>query len=125
MEKIKIVIPDNLTPDQELMAIAKQLGKKLLPKSGTKLIGSGYEIKHLDTQINISREPVEKAITTRECVVCKTVFEQSKGKKLWTNYGGLQRKHYYCSDDCRNVVFSIAGSGRAAISPNKLRAVYK
>lgn len=31
MEKIKITIPDNLTPEQELMAIAKQLGRKLLP----------------------------------------------------------------------------------------------
>ena len=55
MEKINITIPDNLDANDELLIIAKQLGKKLLPPN-KKLLGSGYEIKHLNTQINIKRE---------------------------------------------------------------------
>ena len=122
MEKINITIPDNLTPNEEVLAIAKQLGKKLLP-SNQKLLGSGYELKHLQTQINIKREAIEKPIVTRECPICKTIVDQKAAKVLWTNYGGNQKKHHYCSDECRESVLQIAGSGRASIKRNELGRV--
>ena len=122
MEKINITIPDNLDVNGELLAIAKQLGKKLLPVK-KKLLGSCYEIKHLETQININREPVEKAIVTRECSVCLTIFEQKIGKKLWINYGGIQKQRHYCSDSCRETVLQLVGSGRASINKRELVSV--
>ena len=122
MEKINITIPDNLDSNQELLAIAKQLGKKLLP-TNKKLLGSGYEIKHLETQINIKREPVERPIVTRECSVCSTVFEEKNGKKLWINYGGNQKQRHYCSDGCRETVLQLVGSSRASIKKGELASV--
>lgn len=122
MERINITIPDNLTPNEEVLAIAKQLGKKLLP-SNLKKLGSGYELKHLQTQINIKREAVVKPIVTHECSVCSAVFEQKIGKKLWINYGGNQKQRHYCSDECRDTVLQIAGSGRASIKKNELARV--
>jgi len=120
MEKINITIPDNLTSEQELMAIAKQLGRKLLPTDNKKLLGTGYEIKHLETQITIKREQVEKPIVTRTCPICQTIFEQKIGKRLWTNYGGVQKQHHYCKDECRETVLQVAGTGRAAIKKSEL-----
>jgi len=122
MEKITITIPDNLTPNEELLAISKELGKKLLP-SNQKLLGSGYELKDLQTQITIVREQVEKPIVTRNCPVCQTIFEQKIGRPLWTNYGGSQKKHYYCKDECRETVLHIVGSGRASIKKSDLGLV--
>ena len=120
MEKINITIPDNLTPQEELMAIAKQLGRKLLPTDNKKLLGTGYEIKHLETQITIKREQVEKPIVTRNCPICQTIFEQKIGKRLWTNYGGVQKQHHYCKSECREMVLQVAGTGRAAIKKSEL-----
>lgn len=122
MKRINITIPDNLTPNEEVLAIAKQLGKKLLP-SKLKMLGSGYELKHLQTQINIKREAIEKPIVTRECPICKTIVDQKAAKVLWTNYGGNQKKNYYCSDECRETVLHIAGNGRASIKKNELARV--
>ena len=123
MEKIIITIPDNLTPQQEALAISEQLGKKYLPSSSLKLIGSGYEVKHLETQIVIRREAVEKPVVTCECSVCSTVFEKSLGKDLWVNYGGIDKKRKYCSDICRNTVIAICGDGRASIKRKELKRV--
>ena len=122
MEKINITIPDNLDTNGELLAIAKQLGKKLLP-TNKKLLGRGYEIKHLETQINIKREPVEKPIVTRECSVCSTVFEQKISKKLWINYGGSQKQRHYCSNSCRETVLQLLGSDRASIKIRELTSI--
>lgn len=122
MEKINITIPDNLDANGEFLAIAKQFGEKLLP-TNKKLLGSGYEIKHLETQINIKREAVEKPIITRECSVCSTVFEQKIGKKLWINYGGNQKQRHYCSNECRETVLQLVGSGRASIKKRELASV--
>lgn len=119
MNKINIVIPDNLTPNQEVMEIAKLLGKKLLP-SNQKYLGDGYEIKHLETQITIKRIATEKAIITHDCPVCKTTVEQSAAKVLWTNYGGKRKKHHYCSDNCRDYVSETLGLGRSSTSKNSL-----
>ena len=120
MEKIKITIPDNLTHAEEIIAIAKQLGQKMLP-SGQLQLGSGYEIRHLNTTIEIERKPVEKPIVTLECSVCKSIFEKSTGSKLWINYGGKTSQRHYCSDECRSEVIEICGEGRASIKKSKLK----
>ena len=85
-----------------------------------KLLGRGYEIKNLETQINIKREPIEKPIVTRECSVCLTVFEQKIGKKLWINYGGNYKQKHYCSSECRETVLQLIGSSRASIKKREL-----
>ncbi len=121
MEKIKIVIPDNLSKDQELLLIAKELSKKYLPGKNQKLIGSGYELKHLQTQIIIERQPTETAIVTKECF-CGTIFELKYGFKLYSNYGGRRKKLLYCSDTCRQHVMDVSGEGRTALSINKLKS---
>lgn len=125
MEIIKITIPDNLTPDQELLAIAQQLGKKMLPSKNQNLLGAGYELKHLQTAIVINRVTTEKIIVTRVCPICDTIFDHSIGKRLWTNYGGVKKQHHYCSDDCRDVMESIVGDGRSSRSKNKLQPLFK
>lgn len=119
METIKITIPDNLTPEQEIIRIAKQIGKKMLP-SGKKehlALGDGYEIKHLQTIIKIERKPTEDAIVTQECF-CGTVFLRKAGHKLYTNYGGTKRTLRYCSETCRQSVIDIAGEGRVSKTRN-------
>ena len=124
MEKITITIPDNLTPEEEFIEVSKQLTKKLIPtKVDKKLLGKGYEIKHLETQIIIKREPVEAVIISRECSVCNTIFEEKAGIKLWTNYGGKKRKLHYCSEECRNIVLDFSGPGRAAIKKSDLKTL--
>lgn len=122
METIKITIPDNLSHEEELFAIAKELGKKLLPGNTRKLLGAGYTIKHIETNITIIREPVEKVIATQSCNLCSTIFELSLGKKLYTNYGGRVKKLFYCSDNCRDNVINWCGDGRAALTRNKLKS---
>lgn len=125
MKKIKITIPDNLTPQEETFAIAKQLGSKLIEnKQGKKLLGSGYEIKHTQTEIIINREPVEKPIKTSECTVCNTTFENSLGSVLYINYGGSRKKKIYCSDNCRDVVRDICGEGRTSIKRSNLKPAF-
>lgn len=122
MEKIKITIPDNLNEQEELIAIAKYLGKKLLP-AGKKAIGTGYELKHHETQITIKREPVEKPIVTRECSVCNSIFEDVLSKDLHINYGGKKKVRKYCSNECRDQVLEAVGHGRASIKRNQLKPV--
>jgi hypothetical protein len=121
MEKINITIPDNLTPQEELFAIAKQLGKKMLPAGKTNLLGSGYEIQDLQTQITIIRKAVDKPIVTIDCSVCRTVFEKSIGKILYVNYGGKNRQRHFCSEECCQAVIDIVGEGRASMKRNGLK----
>lgn len=123
MKRVIITIPDNLTPSQELIAIAQQLGKKMLP-SGQNELGTGYTVKHLETQIIIKREPIEKPIVTIECPICKTIVEKKIAKALYTNYGGNRKTSHYCSDECREVILQISGEGRASIRKSGLKPVY-
>lgn len=122
MEKINITIPDNLTPQEELLAIAAQLGKKMLP-GGKAMLGSGYQIQDLQTQITITREAVEKPLVTIECSVCKTIFEKSLGVPMYVNYGGDARKRLFCSKECCGEVINICGEGRAAMKKKDLKPV--
>lgn len=128
MKVIEITIPDNLTSEQEALEIAKHLVKKKLPTNkifvdGKKpvLIGDGFEVKELNVQINIKREPAQNPIKTIECAVCATIFEKSLGAGLWVNYGGKIARRHYCSKNCRQEVLELAGYGRAAIKKADLK----
>lgn len=109
MEKINITIPDGLTPQEEIFAIAKKLGKALAPPKKNKAIGDGYEVKQLETQITIKREPKSPLLVTQECGVCQTLFEPKEGFKLYVNYGGSVLLKRYCCDECRSTIIDIAG----------------
>ena len=117
MDKIKITIPDNLTKEQEVIAIAKQLSPKLLPE-GKNLVSQGHEVKALNTTIEVIRKPVKRVELVRNCTVCKTDF--TKGKKLFINYGGSTNERRYCSDECRDEVLKICRN-RASKTRNGLK----
>lgn len=121
MEKIKITIPDNMTPQQEAFEIAKQLGKKMLPQ-GNLAIGNGYTIQHQQTVIEINRKPVKEPVVTRTCSVCSTIFLNKLGKPVYMNYGGAVRKRLYCSGECQEAVFVICGD-RASKSRGKINYI--
>ena len=120
--KIEITIPDNLSPQEELLEIAKHLGSKMLPEGKTKLLGTGYTIKHSETQITIKREAVEKPIVTYECY-CGTVFEKGTGEKVYHNYGGNPKVLNVCSKDCQHNVITMCGDGRASAKRKDLQPV--
>ena len=121
MEKITIKIPDNLNKTQEAFEIVKHLGKKLLP-TNNKYIGNSYELKNLQTQINVIRIPTEKVIVTIDCSVCNTLFEKKSGKKIFVNYGGKILEKNYCCQDCADYVLGFLGENRASNRKNLLNA---
>lgn len=106
MEKINIEIPTGLTPEQEIFEIAKHLGQKLLP-SNQKLLGSSYKLEELQTEIVITRKPIEKVTVTYSCPVCQTIFDKSFSKICYTNFGGVIKQKRLCSDDCRDFFINI------------------
>lgn len=124
-KKIKIEIPDDLTPHQEVQAIAKQLQGNLLigGQQGHKQIGQGFTIKDLETHITIKRVTTEKPVLTAACNACNCEYEASLGKLLYINYGGVTRKVYYCSDACRAMVQNICGEGRTGLKKSDLKRV--
>lgn len=122
MEIINITIPDNLTPDQELLEIGKQLGKKMLPPSNMqKAIGCGYEIKNLKTTIHIERKATKKTIVTRECPICNMIFDQTAGSVFYHNYGGSTKTKHVCSDRCRAEYMDILSPDRCSLSRKKIK----
>jgi hypothetical protein len=129
MPDINIKIPYNLTEQEEIGAIARQLfiRKKQLQLSQTskKLIASdtAVKIKDIETKIIVTRD-LGKPIPTCTCSVCKTIIEKRLAKVLWINYGGVTKKHHYCSEECRNIVLNISGNGRAAIKKSELRHAF-
>lgn len=121
MEQIIITIPDGLTPAEEIIAIAKKMGKALAPPKKQIAIGDGYTIKQLETQIIIRREPTSKLLVTQVCSVCETLFEPKEGFILYVNYGGITQQRRYCCEECRQQVIDICGEGRASIKKSKLK----
>ncbi len=126
MKKIKIVIPDDLTPQQEAAEIAQRLMQKAL--SGTEKqidklrIGTQVDIKELTTQITIERTGA-KPIEMIKCSVCSSKYQSDLFFPLFVNYGGQKKKLKYCSQACRNTVLDICGEGRAAIKQKDLKPV--
>lgn len=123
MEKINITIPDGLTPSEEIIAIAKKLGKALAPPKKQLAIGDGYTVKELETQITIKREPKSPLLVTQECSVCQTLFEPKEGFILYVNYGGITKLRRYCCEECRSKVIEICGEGRTSLRKSKLKQV--
>ena len=108
-KKVIIEIPDDLTPEQEIFEIAKQLhSRKTLGtnSSTTKLIGngSGIKLKHLETQIVIKRKSKEKAF---QCPVCETFFEKKLGCRYYHNFGGFIQSKIACSVPCTDLIISL------------------
>ena len=107
MKTIKIEIDDNLTEEQEVLAIAKKLAKLSIGKN-QKLIGNSTQTKDLKTIIEINRTSKEKVFEPVICGCCETQY-YGKGEKLFTNIGGKTRKKMYCSIDCRDSVLELLG----------------
>lgn len=111
-KKVVIEIEDDLTPEQEVFAIATKLQQQhLLGSSSTakKLIGSGHQtkVKHLETTITIKRVSKENPVVMINCSVCNTGFDTKLGVNYYHNYGGIPKKNQCCSDSCVDTVISI------------------
>lgn len=109
MKKIRIEIKDNLSKEQEIIAIARKLANKTILLSNHKVIGSSIEVQDLETQITIIRKPSERTLITKECSVCKTIFQKSSGISLYQNIGGKVRLSKYCSKECSDIVVNFLG----------------
>ena len=107
---IEIKIKDNLTKEQEVVEIAKQLAKKKEIGTSQKLIGSNIELQHLETTIKIVRTPSEKPLETKECSCCGTIFELKYGYRSYTNYGGVKRTIKFCSKFCAETAVKLIGA---------------
>jgi len=120
MKTVKIKIKDNLSPEREVLEIAKQLAKNpLMLGNGVKaLIGQNVEIQHLKTTIEIERIPTEP--TMHVCSVCECNFDKKVGKSISHNYGGKPRKIYVCSEDCIDVVSAYLPKNRLVRKPSFL-----
>ena len=110
-KKVVIEIDDDLTPEQEALAIAHKIQERNLlgTNTTTKLIGSGgVKVKHLETQIVIKRVSKEIPEPLLICSVCQTNYEKKVGHPYYTNYGGMVRKNMCCSEQCVDVVVAIS-----------------
>ncbi len=124
---ITIKIADNLTPQQEVVAIAKQLAKKQLSGGGQnkdiKRIGDELNIQHLKTTITIDRVSTEKPIIMLTCNVCGCDYQSDMTKHYFHNYGGKNTKRSVCSDGCQQFMIEYFGV-RVAKSASKLKPIF-
>lgn len=77
--KIEIRIPDNLSKEQEVLLIAKNLSKTMI--QGQKLLSNGkndFNIIEPEDTIKIVRYTKERKFKTQECSICNTLFQTSK-----------------------------------------------
>lgn len=121
-KEYKIVIPDDLTPDQELVHIANNLRQKFLGDSKQKRLGDSVNVKNLTTRITIERKGA-KPIEIIVCNVCNGNYQSDMFKPVWTNYGGSQKLIKTCSEQCQQNLIDYCGEGRAAKSRTKLKSV--
>jgi len=109
MKKVSITIPDNLDHNQEVIAIAGQLHKKMIGRD-QKRIGNSVDVIDLKTEIIVTRKSTEKPIKMIVCPICETSCDESIAKDYFTNYGGSIRKKFTCSSECRDFVLNFLGS---------------
>lgn len=122
MKNIKIKA--NLTPQEEAIEIAKELLKKPLLLSGSKIKVIGKEqaeIQELITTIQIQRIPQEKLMSVCSC--CDTNFEKGTGFKIWVNYGGKKKVLEYCSTNCRQLLMDILPESRYSLKSTKINSI--
>ena len=90
-KSIKIIIPSDLTPEQEAFEISKKLTGKLLSGSAKQVdrlrIGDEINVSFLNTYIEIERK-VHNLIEFIPCPICETEFQNDLFFRVWTNYGG-------------------------------------
>lgn len=114
---IKIVIPSDLTPEQEVIEISKKLVGKLLSGSARQAdklrIGDEVNISYLNTHIEIERK-VHNIIEFIPCPICRVEFQNDLFFRAWTNYGGKTKQHKLCSEQCREEFIELLGQGRGA-----------
>lgn len=122
-KNITIKIADNLTGQQEVIAITKQLAKKQLSSGGqnkdVKRIGDEINITNLKTTITVERVSTEKPITMVKCNVCNCEYQSDSAKYYYHNYGGNRQRRSVCSNDCLNYVLDNFGD-RVQLSARKL-----
>jgi hypothetical protein len=123
MKKINIRIPDNLSPAREAIEISKRIfNTGLLGNGSIKKIGNSVDVWDNQTTITITRVPTTPITKTTECSVCKAIFDNPTGKCLYVNYGGKRKKRIYCSDVCRDFVYSICGNQRVSKTKTYLKS---
>ncbi|MCP4664858.1 MAG: hypothetical protein GY849_00705 [Deltaproteobacteria bacterium] len=120
MQIINIEIPDNLNEQQEVLMIAKNLSKKLLPAS-LKSIGDGIEIQELETIIKVNRISTDKITITFECEICSTIYDKESKSKFFVNYGGKIKEKHTCSKNCSEEYMSFLNENRCDFSRLKLQ----
>jgi len=122
---IEIRIPDNLTKEQEFVLIAKKLASKSL-QNKTKLLSNGkndFDIIEKEDNIKIIRYTKEKKYETLECSICNCLYQKSKGKAFFHNYGGIVKRKTTCSLQCTETYVSLLGQ-RASIKRSGLRTLF-
>ena len=127
MKKIEINIPDDLSPEKEIIAIAQKLQQKQLSGSAKNKsvlrIGDNIDIKEIQTQIIINRVSTEIPIIMIPCNVCNCEYDSKKSKYYYQNYGGAVRRNSCCSDECRNVVLNNFPS-RTSLKKSKIKPAF-
>lgn len=125
MKTIKISIPDNLSEEKEVFAIAKKLQQKALSGNAKNKdvlrIGDNVDFKELQTQIIITRVSSEKPIEMVTCNVCNCEYQSNTAKYYFHNYGGKPQKRAVCSTECQNFMVENFGV-RVAKSKSKLQS---
>jgi hypothetical protein len=124
MKKINITIPDNLNEIQEAKLIQEKLTQKALSGNGNNLInkriGDEVIVKDLVTQITIKRTG-EKPVELMDCPICKTQFQNNFFNPVFTNYGGVIKRHKTCSNNCQQNFIEFCGDGRASVKRKDLK----
>ena len=122
-KSIKIIIPSDLTPEQEAFEISKKLTGKLLSGSAKQVdrlrIGDEINVSFLNTYIEIERK-VHNLIEFIPCPICETEFQNDLFFRVWTNYGGKTKQHKCCSEDCQETYIGLLGNGRGAKTKSRL-----
>jgi len=123
MKRIKIKIPHNLKPKEEVKFIAERLTQKMLAGNGNQLdkvrLGDQIDVQHLNTVIEIERTG-EAPIEMVNCTACNCEYQNNMFFPVYVNYGGKTKLLKYCSEVCQQTVINICGEGRAAKSKSKL-----
>lgn len=125
-KNIVISIPDNLSKEKEIIAIAKKLTQKTISGNGRNnenlRIGTQVDFKDLQTTITINRVSSDKPIEMITCNVCGCEYQNNTAKSYYHNYGGRNKKVLVCSNECADLIVGILGN-RASKTKSKLKPI--
>ena len=125
-KNIVISIPDNLSEEKEIIAIAKKLTQKAISGNGISKenlrIGTQVDYRDLQTTITINRVSNEKPIEMITCNVCGCDYQNNTAKPYYQNYGGRVKKVSVCSNECVDLIVSVLGD-RASKTKSKLKTI--